>query len=440
MEYRFRDYSGKYRFIETIASRIIDAQSNTQVIILNSRDITDKKTAEKRLIKAKEQAEIANVSKSLFLANMSHELRTPLNSILGFSQLLEKKLAGDENKKILEYIKTIRMSGDHLLEILNDILDLSKVESGKLELEKSKIDLKQFFNRFPLTVKSLASKKGVDLDVVFDNNIGILTADEVRLKQILFNFLSNTIKFTEKGKSVKLSAHAEWENIRISVSDEGVGIPKKELKRIFMPFEQVRQQESVKNRGTGLGLSITKKLVKMHDGRISVKSKVGKGSTFSVVLPGLNYPDKNNGDDKNKIEDNDFIEVNDGSEEFVSILAVDGSHFNLMLLNETLSNEGYDVVCVEDGIKALEEIKQRNFDLVLMDIEMPELDGVQTMEKIRKMGNNVPVIALSPHAMKGDAEKYLVKGFDDYLTKPINLDDLNRVITKKMTINKKVRL
>ena len=255
-------------------------------------DISDRKGMEELLRRAKASAEAANLAKSQFLANMSHELRTPLNSILGFSQLME--MQGGErgpgsgrpplSDKQREYLRWIRDGGEHLLDMVNDVLDLSKIEAGRVDLEKRPFDIAALVHRVLTTVRSLAAKKHLHVDTAIAEDLGLLDADEVRIKQVLYNLLSNAIKFTEREKRIGIEARGEGEDCLIIVWDEGIGIPEGDQERIFEPFEQLRRGHE--GHGTGLGLTIVKNLVELHGGSVSVESEVGAGSRFTVRLPG----------------------------------------------------------------------------------------------------------------------------------------------------------
>jgi len=284
-EFRMRNRDGVWRVLETSSRIVFNDGNEMSAIILNSRDITDKKEIHNRLIKSKDAAERANLSKTHFFINLSQGLSTLLNSVVGFSQFLEKKLEDNPNKRLKGYVSTMRISSFHILGILKDIIDLSNIETGKLRLEKNNIDLRNFFKQVSLSVRSLVKEKGILFNVKIDKDIGSINADEVRLNQIIYNFLSNAIKFTEKGKRVIIFASREGNSLKITVADEGIGFPLSDIRRIFEPFEQMRDDNIVKNYGSGLGLPIAKKLVSMHGGRISVKSKIGKGSVFTIRLP-----------------------------------------------------------------------------------------------------------------------------------------------------------
>ncbi|MFA5518780.1 MAG: PAS domain S-box protein [Spirochaetota bacterium] len=255
-------------------------------IIINSRDVTDNRNLMKEIIQAKDIAEASNKSKDIFLASMSHELKTPLNSLLGYCRLMEMQKAGSLNPKQLEFLTIIQDSGNHLLNLITNILHISSIEAGKIILERQKIFITDFIKRFKDSIKIIAEKKGVNLIFNIDPDSGILYADKIRLKQILYNLISNAIKFTDKGKRAGLDIKGINEYIEIKIWDEGCGIPDEYIEKIYTPFEQARNESSVKNQGIGLGLSITKKLIDLHDGEIDLKSSPGKGSIFRVLLPG----------------------------------------------------------------------------------------------------------------------------------------------------------
>jgi len=290
MEFNIQKKDKSWIILESKIRLVKDLHNTGFTVIINSRDATDNRNLMKELIQSKNIAESSNKSKSIFLANMSHELKTPLNSLLGYCRLLEMQKAGPLNPKQLEFLTIMQDSGNHLLDIITDILDISSIEAGKITLERKKILLTDFIKRFRESIRIIAEKKGVDIIFKIDPDSGILYADQIRLKQILYNLLSNAIKFTDSGKRTGLDINGKNEYIEIRVWDEGCGIPAESLEKIFQPFEQVRNESSVKNQGTGLGLSITKKLVKLHDGEISVESICGKGSTFMVLLPGRTPP------------------------------------------------------------------------------------------------------------------------------------------------------
>jgi hypothetical protein len=274
----------KVKWVREKADFEFDTDGNPVTAIGVVQDITELKKSEEKLKSAKIEAEMANKAKSIFLANMSHELRTPLNAILGFSQVLvldKESLTAQQ----LENLGYIRESGEHLLEMVSDILDLSKIESGRMEIEKESFDLGNMLTRFPATMQAIADEKDLKLEMDIDPALSMIVADEKRIKEVLYNLLSNAIKFTDTGKKIGIKAWLKEQQIVIEVWDQGMGIATKDLEKIFDPFEQIGKAKHGTSKGTGLGLAITKKLIEAHDGTLSVESKQGQGSRFTVILP-----------------------------------------------------------------------------------------------------------------------------------------------------------
>ncbi len=419
VEYRIRHGDGYYLWLETMTSLVFDESGAIAGVVFSSRDLTDRKIMEDELKRAKEAAESANRAKSEFLANMSHELRTPLNSILGFSQILDLKRYGELNEKQREYLSYIRQSGQHLLEMVNDILDLSKIEARKAEIEKRPFDLNLMLSRSPSTIKSLADKKGLKMISNIDPDLGIIDADEVRIKQVIYNLLSNAIKFTERGKSIGIHAYRKNGNAVITVWDEGRGIPEEMLDRIFEPFEQIHTGNPHQMQGTGLGLSIVKKLVEMHGGRVEVRSQVNIGSRFSVILP-VGIPAV-----VSEVKPEADAVYADGFHGNKKILLVEDQETNVELVRSILEPEGFEITWAGSGEEALKRALIEDFDAVLMDIQLPKMNGVEAMKKLRtQVTQHVPVIALTSYAMKGDKEHFLEEGFDAYVSKPISIEAL----------------
>jgi len=268
---------------------VFDGTGKVDRFAVFARDVTKQVLGELELHKAKEAAQSADLAKSKFLANMSHELRTPLNAIIGFSEILEDQTFGDLNEKQLRYAKHINSSGRHLLDLINEILDLAKVEAGKMDLNLSQVNVKRLLESGVMMIAERARKHMIQIDVNIQEKLGkfSIRADEVKLKQILFNLLSNAAKFTPDGGRIDLSAHAEADEIVISVADTGIGLRPQDQDRIFAPFEQLEQSPTSRHtQGTGLGLALAKSLVELHGGRIWVRSEgIGKGSTFSFLIP-----------------------------------------------------------------------------------------------------------------------------------------------------------
>ncbi|HUI69418.1 MAG TPA: ATP-binding protein [Spirochaetia bacterium] len=395
-------------------------------------DITDRKSIEELLRHAKASAEAANLAKSQFLANMSHELRTPLNSILGFSQLLEMQGIDRAGRPALtdkqrEYLRWIRDGGEHLLDMVNDVLDLSKIEAGKVDLDKKPFDTAALIRRVLTTVRSLAAKKHLHIDTAIDPDLGLLDADEVRIKQVLYNLLSNAIKFTDREKKIGVEAHGRGDRCEITVWDEGIGIDLGDRERIFEPFEQLRKGHE--GRGTGLGLTIVRNLVELHGGAVAIESEVGAGSRFTIDLPGrLTSVDgvSQEAVTKEAEETNELIPDLGGR----TVLVVDDSPANSALMQRILSALGCRVLLAGSGEEALAVAGHSTCDAVFMDIHLPGMNGTEAMHRMREAGVRSPVVALTAYAMKGDRERFLADGFDDYIAKPIRIAEIVSFLEK----------
>ncbi len=419
-------YNGRGAYLYVSAAPLFDDDGTVTGAIESLRDISEHRRMEAELYKSREAAETANRAKSEFLANMSHELRTPLNSILGYAQLLEMEKVGPMNERQARYLRNIRESGSHLLEMVNDILDLAKIESGKTPVEKKPFDISLMLSRSPTTIRALAQAKGLEMLVDIPPGLGFLNGDEVRIKQIVYNLLSNAVKFTDEGRRIGISAATAGDTVEISVWDEGIGISPEDIEKIFDPFEQARNPAR-NAQGTGLGLSITRRLVELHDGRIRVASSPGNGSRFTVVLPGR--ADHAGRTELPAPEPAAAGPVGAPFKEKKTVLIVEDNPLNMELLREALDPDNYTVICAPGGAEALAAASSHSIDLVLMDNQLPGFSGDELLKRMKELiGHTVPVLAVTAYAMKGDREKFLGMGFDEYIPKPIDIKHLQEKV------------
>ena len=384
------------------------------------------------LTKAKEKAEFSNQSKSRFLANMSHEIRTPMNGILGFIDILEKTEI-DESRK--NHFKHIRSSSQLLLSIINDILDLSKLESGKLLIEKSPVDTQDLFESVIGIYQNVCSNKNITFEYNKTTNMpaSILT-DIIRVKQVVINLLSNAVKFTPSGGKVSLNVKydAESETLSCGVRDTGVGIAPENLDKIFKPFEQEDISTTRKYGGSGLGLAISSSIIELLGGEITLTSDLNEGSCFSFLISA-----KQSKDVKPIKSTSETSEISTKKIE-AKVLIVEDNATNQMLLSLYLDNLDLDYDIADDGLQAVEYFKNNKYDIILMDENMPNMNGIEATKIIRDLEkdenlNPVIIVAVTANALSGDRKRFIDSGMDDYISKPYSDTDIETIMNKYFT-------
>jgi Amt family ammonium transporter len=388
-----------------------------------------------------EEAQKANRAKSEFLANMSHEIRTPMTAILGFSDVLLESL---DNNEDIQTVRTIKRNGNYLIELINDILDLSKIEAGKLEIRRTTCSPTKVVADVATLMRGRAADKGLDFNVEYNGRIPeTILCDPTRLRQILINLVGNAIKFTETG-SVSLITQLvgnadECPSLRVDVIDTGIGMKGREIAKIFQPFTQADSSTTKVFGGTGLGLTISKRLAEMLEGEILVDSTPGQGTTFSLAIPTgsldgvamLQNPAEVTLESETQVETPTLPQAKLDSR---VLLAEDGPD-NRRLISLLLGAAGADVTVAENGQIALEKALAANdegnpFSVILMDMQMPVLDGYGATRKLRDAGYSLPIVALTANAMASDERKCLNAGCDDYMTKPIDRNKLQAIVAK----------
>lgn len=432
--------------LEILAMTLDNRESQLRQYRENLEEQIAERTSE--LIIAKEQAEEASKAKSEFLANMSHEIRTPMNAVLGFSELLSSMII---DKKQKSYLDSIQSAGKNLLIIINDILDLSKIEAGHMNLQYEFADLKTLFNEIKGIFFPVVSDK--KLEFIFDMDPNLSSAmkiDEIRVRQVLINLVGNAVKFTDKG-NIRLACRLEVPNddpnkkelhekelekinLVISVEDTGIGIPKEQQKIIFESFRQQEEQNIRQYGGTGLGLTISKRLVEIMGGTISVRSQIGIGTVFEIILRDVEVS-------SNVVVPETSLPFNaaDISFEPARILVVDDNKLNRDLIVESLSGKNLDIIEAEDGQQCLTKAWAASFDLILMDIRMPVLDGYEATKKLKAKSKTakIPIVALTASMTVQDKANIMSFGFDGYLFKPVNIKDLIQELSRFLKLTKR---
>jgi PAS domain S-box-containing protein len=398
--------------------------------LITTKDVTEEVLLRKELVSAKEKAELISQFKSEFLANMSHEIRTPMNGILGFVEQLEKS---EDNPKKLQQFKMIRSSGNTLLHIINDILDFSKIESGKMEVESHPFSLYEVISETVGIFSELIGSKQIHFTKEIDDKLpACIMGDQVRIKQIIFNLLSNAIKFTPEKGTIHLDTKLDNFNnqICIAISDTGIGIPQSKITRIFEAFTQQDTTTTRKYGGTGLGLTITSSLIKKMGGVLEVESVVKKGSTFTIKFP-LNECTKENQVNINQVEEIDMEALNLQGH----ILIVEDNKTNQMLLSMILDECGLSFDIANDGVEALKLFNDNKYDIILMDENMPNMNGIEATNQIRLVEYEdeltpTPIVAVTANALAEDRQRFIEARMDDYISKPYSEVDIVNVLQK----------
>ena len=438
-------------------------------------DISDRKLAEAQLQETNEQLARATRLKDEFLANMSHELRTPLNAILGMSEALQEQVFGSINEHQTQVIQTITSSGTHLLELINDILDLAKIESGQIQIQCRSASIPQIGHASVAFIKQQAFRKQIQLKLNITKDLSPVIVDDRRIRQGLINLLSNAVKFTPEGGQIileicdiqnkpdysqfgaefspthdslsddtKSTSSNAINGIWLAVIDNGIGIAPEHLGKLFQPFLQIDSALNRQYNGTGLGLALVKRVMDLHGGRVAVRSMPDVGSCFSIELP---YDTKIQADTQSHPEPQKTVEIPShpplpisthneiSSHASPLILLAEDNEANISTISNYLKAKGYRILVANDGKNAISLAKQNDLDLILMDIQMPGMDGLQAIELIRQDSHltDLPIIALTALAMVGDRERCLDAGANDYLSKPVKLSQLAHTIQNLLT-------
>lgn len=413
--------NGESYYVNTVVIPMKNSYGEIVEYLAVRHDVTE-------LVAARDQAIAAERFKDSFLSNMSHELRTPLNGIIGFSNLLESKISDPIQRK---YLGTILESSQHLLAIINDVLDLSKIKSDRFALDSRPFELNSSFESLIQRFSAQAQTK----NIVFTSELDfpenqIVEGDWLRISQVITNLLSNAFKFTDEGGKVAFKARYDDGILECKIADSGIGMDPATIARIFHAFEQADSSITRKYGGTGLGLSITKELVQRMEGTIEVTSHVGVGSKFSVRIrlqPSDIHPESARSDENQEVRFQGHV------------LVAEDNEVNMMLITLLLEDFGVDFTAAKDGAEAVEMFQSGSFDLVLMDENMPNLSGIEAMQKIRQLpGGTLPIIALTANVMAGDKERFLEAGMDDFIPKPVDIMKLRSVLTRYLSHNRMI--
>ncbi|MFY0606667.1 MAG: PAS domain S-box protein [Cyclobacteriaceae bacterium] len=431
VEYRFRKADGSFMWLETFIKPVIDDSGKLVSLQASSRDVTFRRAEREQLIVAKNKAEEASKAKNSFLSMMSHEIRTPLNGIIGTTNLLIKK---DPKEKQLPLLNILKQSGDNLLAILNDILDINKIEENKIEFDFHEFNFQELVWLIRDNYESQANDKGLSLNCSYDQNLSKkYIGDSVRISQVLHNLISNAVKFTTTGEvSIclsKINQHDIFDEILVEVIDTGIGIIKERQSDIFDTFVQAEKDTTRRFGGSGLGLAITKKLLALMNSQILLESKVDEGSNFSFRLA-LQRISSDNNEETNADMSNKFMPLSG------KVLVVEDNQFNRLIACDFLEAWGCEVLEAEDGMEGLKLIEEKTADLVLLDLQMPVMDGYEVIRKLREYPaayfQELPVIALTATVLSGTEEELYKLGINDFISKPFIPNELYNKVASKL--------
>lgn len=438
MELKFRNACNELRTVDFVMTPLLNSEGAVEFLIPSGVDVEARKSFEEQLIKSRMDAEIANQAKSAFLAHMSHELRSPLGIILGF---VDFALEVEDPKEKDDHLETIRRNALQLLALVDEVLDLGKIESGRVSLDVADVRLDKLVAELQVSLDIKARERGIDLKFIFQPGTPtLLRTDSLRLKQILLNLVGNAVKYTDKGKVEctirRLPGHGTTDpQIEFQISDTGIGISKADILRIFEPFARGRDVERKKYPGTGLGLALSKRLAFLLGGDVVLtSSQPGVGSTFTVTIAEALKVDETN-------RPTTWVSIprtNGGVGRLsgMRLLVVDDVADNRILISKYLESEGATVVTASGGQEAITLGLQDGFHAILMDLSMPDMSGQEATSALRGKGYKIPIVALTAHAMREEKEKALQHGFNDYLTKPVVRDVLVEALSKIHQVGK----
>lgn len=443
-EIKMQNMQGEFIWVRLTFNRVKGFSRETPVFVYTVQDIDEdmnRLLQQENIITAVEEKnrELDNINKAktVFISNMSHEIRTPINAVLGMDEMIIREA---QDPVILDYAYNIRSAGKMLLSIINDILDFSKIESGKMDIIPADYSLATMIN----DINNMISIKAKEKDISFRMRVeptlpSVLYGDEVRLKQIIINILSNAVKYTEKGGVIMLmdavSRSDEDIEIKVTVKDSGIGMRQEEMSKLFTAFERLDEGRNRHVEGTGLGMSIVVRLLELMGSKLEVESEYGKGSTFSFIIRQKIINNEAIGEIGKVVRDIQHREENVAAiyKPEAKVLAVDDNNINLKVIKGLLKRTGVQVDLAAGGQECLDMLVKKKYDIIFLDHLMPGMDGIETLNHIRGMGEqykNIPVIALTANAMSDARERYLNSGFDDYLEKPINSDKLEKTLIK----------